>query len=215
MLPVPRTHDPLAAGWVTGLFLLCLLVLAVVNRTAPRTWRILFQAAFSMRLSKQTMREDVDLQDRNFLGLLLVSVIAIGMFVWQVAARGAGVGPAPYPLFVGSVLAVLLVQGLLPRMVSVLIKADAGANEFLYTGSLLYAWLGLLLLPVTMLAAYHPEWHVWLVRTGAVFVLLTLLYRWVRGAWIGFGEGGFPGYIILYLCAAEIVPALLLVQALR
>ena len=60
MIPAPRPHDPLAADWITALFLVCLVVLTIINHAAPRTWRILLHAAFRMRLGRQTLREDVE-----------------------------------------------------------------------------------------------------------------------------------------------------------
>ena len=42
-----------------------------------------------------------------------------------------------------------------------------------------------------------------------------LAYRWLRGVWIGLGEGVPLRYIILYFCAAELMPVLLAVHAWR
>lgn len=215
MIPVPRPHDPLAADWITALFLGCLLVLAIINHAAPRTWRVLLHSAFRMRLGRQTLREDVDLQDRNFIGLLLVAVAVIALFGWQ-AVAGGGTHQAPtYLLLVGVVAGVFVAQGLLPRLLAGLLRVDAGSSEYLYTGSLLYALLGMVLLPVVVLATYNSEWRGALILAGSAVLAITVLYRWVRGVWIGLGEGVSPGYIFLYLCAAEIMPVLLAIHALR
>ncbi len=213
MIPVPRTHDPLGADWVTGLFLLCFVVLAIINRAAPRTWRILGQAAFRMRLGRQTLREDVDLQDRNFLGLLLVAVAVIALFCWQVLA-GANTTTG-YGQLVGVAAGVLVAQGLLLRLLASLVRTDAGTNEYVHTGTLLFALMGVLLLPIVILIAYHEPWRNPLQVAGLALLAITVFYRWVRGAWIGLGEGVPAGYIILYFCAAEIVPVLLAYHALR
>ncbi len=215
MVPVPRSHDPLAADWIAALLIGCVVVLAIINRTAPRTWRILGQATFRLRLGSQTLREDVDLQDRNFLGLLLVAVLAIAMLGWQLLVIHGGAVHTTYLTLVAGVAVVLLVQGLLPRLVAGLLHVDAGSSEYLYTGSLLYALTGILLLPLVTVAAYNVDWRDGLLLSGGVLLGLTVLYRWFRGAWIGMGEGLSPGYIILYLCAAEIVPVLLAIHALR
>lgn len=215
MIPAPRPHDPLAADWITALFLTCLLVLAIINHAAPRTWRLLLHAAFRMRLGRQTLREDVDLQDRNFLGLLLVAVAVIALFTWQAIAGSGASGSPPYLMLTGIVAGVFVAQGLLPRMLAGLLRVDAGSSEYLYTGSLLYALLGMMLLPVVILSTYHTEWRGALILTGSALLAVTVLYRWVRGAWIGLGEGVSLGYIILYLCAAEILPVLLAIHAFR
>ncbi|HMC96707.1 MAG TPA: DUF4271 domain-containing protein, partial [Flavobacteriales bacterium] len=65
------------------------------------------------------------------------------------------------------------------------------------------------------IVAYHVEWRSGALVIGAVAVGLLLLYRWVRGAWIGVGEGVPLRYIFLYLCTAEILPVLLVLKAYR
>ncbi len=210
-----RTSDPLNAEWVTLTLLLVLAALAWTNKNSPRKWRLLVQAMSRMRLERQALREEVDLQDRTFLGLLGVSVAVTSLFLWQSTMVLPG-GPAPaYPALMGVVAIVLLLQAVLLRLVGWLFDGDGGLAEYLATGLLLFILLAIMLLPITVLTAYRSAWRDELVVAGLVIGGLLLLYRWVRGAWIGLGEGVRPGYIILYLCAAEAVPLLLFIQSLK
>ena len=88
-----------------------------------------------------------------------------------------------------------------------------GVGGYLRRRLLLWS-LGIALLPVVMLAAYWPEWRPGLLWTGLVLSALALLYRWVRGAWMGLGEGVPLRYIFLYLCAAEMLPLALVLHLL-
>jgi hypothetical protein len=71
------------------------------------------------------------------------------------------------------------------------------------------------LLPVVAVLAYRSEWRHELLWTGMVILALLLLYRWFRGGWLGLSEGVPGRHILLYLCAAEVLPALLLVSLLH
>jgi len=210
-----RLVDPLSADWVSLLLLACLLVLTTINVGSPRKWRVLRQSVWRLRMGQQTLREEVDLRDRNVLGLLIVAAVSIALFLWQ---AGTWQGMAFMPslaVLVGGIIALLVAQALLLWMVAGLVNADGGASEYLFSGSLLFASLGIVLLPVAALMAYQPDWRDALRDIGLGLVGAMLLYRWVRGAWIGIGQGVSPGYILIYLCAAEIMPLLLAAHALQ
>lgn len=210
-----RAVDPMAAEWATGVFLSCLLILATVNIGSPRKWRVLRQAAFRMRMARQTLRDEVDTGDRNVLGLLAVATASLSMLIWQAAMdRVAGSAPSYLTVFLAVALA-LVAQAVILRLCVFLFSADGGITEYIYTGTLLHAAIGIAALPLVVLAAYWPEWRPWLLPLGLALLVLGLLYRWMRGAWIGLGEGVPLRYIFLYLCGAEILPLCLLLAALR
>ncbi|MFZ1692080.1 MAG: DUF4271 domain-containing protein [Flavobacteriales bacterium] len=209
-----RFIDPLTASWVAGLFLSCVLILATVNIGSPRKWRVLRQAAFRARLGQQTLREEVDTSDRNVLGLLAVGVAAMAMLLWQSAFVFSGHAPDYWKVFL-MVVAVLFGQALLLRTIAAIARADAGITEYIYTGALLHAAVGIVALPVSVLAAYQPVLRFWLIALGLGLLAAGLLYRWLRGALISLGEGVPLRFLLLYICAAEIGPLALALSALR
>lgn len=210
-----RVVDPLGAEWVTLLLLAAVAVLAWVNISAPKQWRLLAQAMFRMRLGRQALRDEVDLQDRTFIALLGTSVAVLTLFGWQTWVLRMPAPPPSYPLLLGLVALVLVAQVLQVRLVAWLFQGDGGLDEYLTTGLLLLILLGMALLPLAVFVAFRPGLRPWALLAGSALVAALLLYRWVRGVWIGRGEGVSPGYIILYLCAAEAVPLLLLIHGLR
>lgn len=215
MEPRLRTLDPLNAEWVTLVLVVVLAALAYTNINSPRKWRLLAQGMFRMRLGRQTLREEIDLQDRTFIGLLLVAVAVLAMFLWQGAVLLDPADRPPYHWFALGVATVLLIQGVLLRFIAAVSATDRGITEFLSTGLLLFILMGVALLPVVALMAYRSQWRPVLLPAGMAVVAILVLYRWVRGAWVGTSEGVPLRYIILYLCAAEIVPILLLIHAWR
>jgi hypothetical protein len=210
-----RGVDPINAEWVMGLVLLVLVVLAITNYGAARKWRSLGQAMFRMRLGRQALRDEIHLQDRTFLGLILASTVVISLFLWQLfVLRDPGAAPA-FGFLLPAVVGILMVNVLVVHALRHLLNTDHGLLEHLHAGLLLLILTGLLLLPVVVLMVTGPAWRPLLERAGIATVSGLVLYRWVRGAWIGVGEGVPLRYIILYLCAAEMVPVLLLLRALH
>ncbi len=208
-----RSVDPLSAEWVTVVLIGVIFLMALINMSSPRKWRLLGQSMFRMRLGKQALREEMDLQDRAFLGLLLVGTTILSLFCWQVmSVRGLGTA---FPSLMLLVAGVVVGHYLILRVVGGLMRSSPGIEEYLYTGFLIFILSGLVLLPIVVLIAYRTALRPGAILVGAGALVLLLLYRWLRGAWIGVGEGVPLRYIILYFCAAELLPVLLVMDHWR
>ena len=210
-----RINDPLSADWVTGILLLVFVLLAYTNVASPKKWRLLWSSMFTLRLGKQVLREDVDPQDRTLIGLIVVAVVMLALFAYQVAVV-SGVPSSDLALFGRSLLFVvvaLLAQVLVLNLMGVLFRADGGLMEYLYTMLLITIVLGMVLLPVVLLVAYQPGLRSVLVPLGGTVVALLVLYRWSRAVLIGVGEGVPLRHVFLYLCTAEIVPVVLAIHS--
>lgn len=214
-----RVHDPLGADWMAALFLLAVGVLAWINLASPKKWRVLAGAALGMRLGKQTLRDDLDLRDRTLVVLFVMAVMLIALFVYQaVVARGlVDPGLGRYGRILVVLVVLMLAQLLVLRSAGVLAGSEQGLDEYLYTALLFYIVLGLLLLPITAMAAfpYSLPMRRGLFIAGAVCVAAMMVMRWLRAVVIGVGEGVPARFIFLYLCAAEILPVALLCEQAR
>ena len=211
-MDVARVVDPYKPEWVAMLFLIVVAALAWTNVNSPRKWRLLAQAAFRMRLGKQVLREEAALRDRTFLGLVLVAMAVLSLFLWQ--RLGADQGLAGYATLASMACLLVLAHIVIVEVLSWLFQADGGLHEHLTTGLLLLILTGMVLLPITMLVAYRPDQRPLLLILGTVLILVLVVYRWVRGLWIGLSEQVPLRYIILYLCAAEAVPLAFLWRSL-
>jgi hypothetical protein len=210
-----RFTDPLSTEWVTTMLLLVFMLLAYTNVAAPKKWRLLWGALFTLRLGKQAMREDVDLQDRTLIGLLCTALVVLALFAYQaevlLGARATGL--VVFGRTLGLVVLLLLAQVVVLWLVNFLFRVDGGTREYLYTVLLLTVTLGLLLLPVVTLMAYQPDWRGVLLPVGAVLATAYVGYRWFRGVVIGVGMGVPPRHVFLYLCTAEILPVALAIRS--
>ena len=208
-----RTADPLSAEWVTVLLLVVLTLMALVQLGAPRKWRSLGRSMFSIRLGRQALREEMGLRDRSFLGLLLLGGALLALFTWQAMRLNGWGGTYLVPL--GVVVALVMGHFVLLRALGAMLRIDAGMQEYTYTGLLVFIMAGLALLPLVVGIAYRPTWRTGALLAGGIVLGVLLVYRWLRGVWIGLGEGIPLRYIIIYFCAAELMPVLLAVHTWR
>lgn len=216
MRPDPlRAVDPFNAEWVTIVLLLSVCLLALINLGAPRKWGVLAQALFRLRLGRQVLRDEVDLRDRALVGLLVLAVAVLALFGWQLDQLWRPEAHYSYGRWSLVVAAVMVGQLVVNGSVARIIGDRSILMEHSYTGLLLHVLAGLLMLPVVALLAYRSEWRHELLWTGLFILGALLLYRWFRGGWLGLSEGVPGRHILLYLCAAEVLPALLLISLLH
>jgi hypothetical protein len=211
-----RAADVLGKDWVAAVLLLVIGMVAWVNMASPRQWTVLRRSFFSFRLGKQSLRDELTLQDRTLVGLLATSVVLIALFAYQVLVFKGWLPPGvtAFGRTLMVVAATIVARILLMRLLSVLADADGGTAEYLYTVVVFEVVLGLLLLPLCMLMAYpfHIGWRSWLWEVGLGVAVAVGLFRWARAVLVGIGNGVPFRYIFLYLCAAEILPVALAVE---
>jgi len=214
-----RAIDVLGKDWVVAVLLTVFGIVAWVNMASPRQWSVIRHSFFAFRLGKQSLRDELSLQDRTLLALLAVAVVLIALFSYQVVVFNGWVipGVAVFGRILALVVAVLIARILLLRCLSLLTNEDGGTAEYVDTLVTFTIVLGLALLPVAMLIAYpmHTAWRSWLWLAGVAVAAAVLLFRWLRAAVIGIGSGVPLRYIFLYLCAAEILPVALALQQAR
>ena len=70
---------------------------------------------------------------------------------------------------------------------------------------------GVLLIPVLILSLYSPAHYI--LFAGILLFFIFLVIRWVKTFLIGLSIGGFSVlHLILYLCALEIIPVLVVIK---
>ncbi len=212
-----RPTDPLNADWTVLLLLVCIGVLGWINLVSPKKWRLISGSFLSFRLGRQSMRDDIDPQDRTLIVLVLMSSCVLALFLYEFGSLRASLDPGlgDWTKVLGLCMAMLLAQVLVLNGLRLLFQGDGGLGEYLYTMLLLHVTLGIMLLPITGMLAFphHVEWRSWLAWAGLGIVAAVVFFRWVRAVVIGVGAGVPIRYIFLYLCALEILPVALLLQA--
>jgi hypothetical protein len=218
-MDVLRGTDPLSGDWMALVVVLATGLLGWINVVAPKKWRLLTSTVFGLRLGRQSMRDEVDLQDRTLVALVIMAmgVLALFLYQWGVLYGGGTQGLLVWARIFGLCLALFVGQVLLLRMLGLLFRGDGGSMEYVYTLLLLNVALGVALLPVVALMAWphQPSWRPWISGLGLFLLGAMLLFRWFRALLCGRGGGLPTGYVLLYLCALEILPVALALQHLR
>lgn len=210
-----RFDDPLSADWVTALLLALLFTVAWLDLLAPGRWRSFLVGAVGMGAARPGIVVDPDRQERFFMLPVLIALVSTALFLWQLDSCTGRDGPLGFPIWLACVAVALVVHLVITRVLGFVFRDTGILAGHVQAGLQLFVVAGLLLLPVVVLTAYRAEWRGVLPMVGAAVLAGSLLHRWVRGVRAGWG-GGIPlRFIMIYLCAAEILPVLLLVQALR
>ncbi|MCB0795730.1 MAG: DUF4271 domain-containing protein [Flavobacteriales bacterium] len=210
-----RAEDFLRSDGITLLLVLVLAGAAWLSSSAPRKWRAILKGLFRMRLSPQMMREDLDLRQRSSLAAFFLSTVLIAVFFRQAMVEQGSdrMGPWGFLGLLGLLLLVVLVHVLLIKGLGAFFKGDGGATEYVSTLLLLLTVNGWTLFPVIVLATYLPGLRTEMMVLGMVLTMALLVFRWFRALWVGRDEGLQFRFILLYLCAAEIGPILIAIQA--
>jgi len=218
-----RATDPLAGDWILLVMLAILGTLGWINLVSPKKWRLLSRSFFSFRLGRQSLRDELDLQDRTLIGLAVMASAALALFAYQYMVLSAHVSPGVglwIKLF-GVFLGLLAGQVILIHLAGSLFQLNGGLSEYLYTVLLLHVILGVALVPLTASIAWPHDaaittnapsmmhWRLWGLRLGLGVVVLFTAFRWIRAVVLGVAEGVPLRYIFIYLCALEILPVAL------
>lgn len=209
----PRALDAFSADWIVLVLLVCVGTLGWINLVSPKKWRLITRSIFSFRLGRQSMRDDIDPQDRTLIAMVIMASAVIALFAFQFAVR-LDVVPANFGWWArifGSALGLLLLQVVLLRGMVLLFQGDGGLTEYTFTLLLLHVAVGIALLPVVGVMAYphHIAWRAWAAWAGVGIVAAATVFRWLRALVVGVGSGVPVRYIFIYLCALEILPVAL------
>lgn len=214
-----RVVDALGSGWLAGVLILAVGMLAWVNMVSPRQWVVLSRSFGALRLGRHRLREELDMRDRTLTGLAVMSTIVIALFGYQVFLYHEWIQPGimGFLRVLLVVTVVMVAQVALLQTIRLLPTSDGGLEEYLYTVIVFHVVLGLILLPVVTLMSFPAKvsWREWIWLTGLTIVGATVLFRWVRAVVVGMGNGTPLRYIFLYLCALEILPAALAIEQAR
>lgn len=208
---IARIADPLQSPWLTALFLLMVVVLAWCNVRSPQRVRAILGATLLLRPPRQLFRDDIDMRDRLIVILAALSLISISAFIYQSAVVQGYLSPerSVFLTIMAVVLGAFLFGMILIRFTAWVYSADEGLMLYLNHTVLQLILLGVVLVPLSVFVNFSTLPRSLLLQAGVILFFITLLVRWVRGFSLGLNAGIPLLYIVLYLCAAEILPALI------
>ena len=197
-------------------FLTLLFVLAWVRMEYPKRYGRLIKSFVSQQSMFQVMREELVYSHRASISLTFVFVFSASIFLtlagmffgysWSIS----GDKYLQFFIWVGVIMSVYLVRWILSGITASLLRDNVYIRTHLFLISIVNKVIGLLLLPLSILAAYlSVETGKKIIYIGFVLWSLIMIYRLLK-EFIFSREYKIPYlYFILYLCAFEISPIII------
>lgn len=201
-----------------AVLLLVLVGLAFIRFAYPKRLQRLLQALLRVRILLQLMREEMVLTHHTAVILFLsfsgtsalLLYLAAHHFEWHLTEL---LGPALFPVLFGVITLVYVGKIIVVKTIQVLFLIQSVLWEYLNYTFVVNALLGIVWIPLLMLALVSSSGMLQAVLFLALGIFaLGWLIRMGQGILLAFNQR-VPGvYIILYLCALEILPLLVLAK---
>lgn len=202
------------------LFLAFVLTVAIKVSDLKKT-RYVLSAVFSFRIGKQLYREEYGLGKRSAIFFSVNYILLIPLLIFELN-RFYNFGLfetnsdfIQYLFFLVITLTVYSVKHLFIGFLSLLLKAPNLTKEYWFTVLVFSHALTILLFPIMVVLLFSNIESVYLIYTGISLFIVFYTLRLVRVLAIMYSEQNVGiVYIIMYLCALEILPFLVLIKFL-
>ncbi|MGZ3945629.1 MAG: DUF4271 domain-containing protein [Mucilaginibacter sp.] len=207
--------------WVLVIIIGLLLYTAVLNRLMSKDVESVWSSFYSKRVLSQVSKEDSMIGSWTFIGLFLFFGLTFGLFLYQFSAyQHVYYTISGFPLFISLTFIILVlfaVKFLLVKFLGFVFNINKVITEYLSVSYLTYFNMAFVFLPVavcfSLLADGLIPYVLWLAYglIAAIFV-----WQYLRGSVEIISNILFHKfYLIVYLCALEICPVLILIKALK
>ncbi len=206
-------------NWIAGLLLLSLFVFSWMKILYQKYVEQVVITVVNYQASVRLLREKNVLFKNMAVGLNVVFSINLGLFVFftlayfnvsQVIADRNFLSVLIYCFAIGVIYSV---KTLSCKLIGYIFLAQDEFKEYVHNFNLFNKNIGLFLFPIVITMPYISDYMEPLVIFSGMAVFSSLfVLRTVRGFQIIIRKGVSTFYLILYLCAIEILPVLLLVK---
>jgi hypothetical protein len=211
----PSLRNNLGFNWLTGILILCFIIFTNTHFLYSKRLKQIFNAAFARRYVNQLVREGGLFKERISLGLLFIFFTTATIFIFQGIRYILNINLIHPELTFCAIFAGFLLFWLfkvtLIRFLGFVFKTDSSSYEYNLTSLIYFEIIGLVLLPLSLLVIYQdPQLF---SKIGLLILLIGLLLNLSRGFLVGLHNTKFSlVYLILYLCALEILPLFVVVK---
>lgn len=214
-IPVVKDEAPWIIPFLFLIFLICGMVFSIFNRE----FRLLLSSIFRRGGLGKLFLEENHLLKRTQNILFGTYLFSFSLFLFQTLkfyqATGFGWN---IPLYPGLLVCVLILTGFKLLMIKFLGNLFSCKKEAIYyhTGIVLTCiYAGLLIIPISLgIKLASPSIAAFLINTGLVSVSIFYLLGLLIGINTGMKSSTISKFhLILYLCALEILPVIVLIKA--
>ncbi len=201
--------------------LICLLVIGIANYYFPLKFRETLMAAWNGRFYSQLERDGGLMKDWVSFFLYLNYLLVLALFIYQGVKYFNLFDDFGYNsliFFLTNLLLFLalfyLVKYVVLYFLAWVFKSYSPTESYFRNILVVNQFTGIVLLPLLIINTYNPS--AFILYFAIILLILINLYKVLRGSFLGHQRLGFSAYyLILYLCAVEIAPLLLMIKILK
>ncbi|MCT4623683.1 MAG: DUF4271 domain-containing protein [Schleiferiaceae bacterium] len=209
------------SDWMVGVLLVSLILMAIIRFSFSKYLHRVIDAIVNAQTSNSLF---VEKNMRNLRGAIFMNCLFFvngALFLSQYSSELMSLKHAnnSFSFFLYCLLALLLIylgKLIVIRTFGYIFNGTKESKEYMHTVFLYNKNLGMFLLPITLsvpFIAYHAVPY--LLNAGLIMALVFFLFRIARGLKILFRKHVSIFYMILYLCALEILPLLMIYKLLK
>ncbi len=210
---IPKTSN----DWIAVHLIILLVLLAWVRFFYRKRLSQVFSSVVANHYFYQLSREGNLFRERISIPLFSIYLVSLSLFIYLLIVYfvpPSFTGLQGIKLFSAIILVVLIVwilkNGII-NLTGIIFKDFYSATDILLTNFVFNLVLGLVLLPVVIIAVYYNYENI--LYAGLVVWLLLTLYRIGRELFSGISSSNYSLYYrILYLCTLEILPLLVVTK---
>ena len=208
--------------WVLVIIFVLLIYMGILNRIMSKDIGSIWSSFYSKRVLSQVSKEDTMINSWTFIALFLLFAATFGLFLYQFSlyrhvyyTKVSG-----FSLFVtltGIILILFAVKFVVVKFLGFVFNIGKLLSEYLSVSYLTYFNIAFVFLPVTVCFSLLTDklipYTLW-AAYGLIAVIIV--WQYLRGSVEIISNILFyKFYLIVYLCALEICPILILIKALN
>ena len=205
--------------WPVGILIFCFFVVSYIRITRKKYLKDMLQGLYSRPMFRQMIREGVLYSSGLVFPMTLVILLTYSVFAYQLInlfnpTALSHIEPYRMLLYLfGGILALLLTKTLLVRGAGFLFKTSESADEYASNSYFFHIITAITLLPVLFFSIFDKS--SFLTYLSILLIALLFIYRILRGILISWEMRKYSLYQnLLYLCALEFLPILVIIKAI-
>jgi len=209
-----------SAVWPSVIIIFCFGIFIFLRISSYSKVINTFRSSYSMQSIKQLEREEFNPFNPTSFGLSLLFILLFSFFIYKINSEFNYVLPqksdfTQYLFFVGCMCVFLPVKFGIRKIIGHVSNTPALTTELFYNNLVINQTLGLLLLPIMVVAEFSKaNTHYALIVTVIVFAA-SLIIKLYRGVLFSLFENHIGLLqVFIYLCALEILPFLVFLKFL-
>lgn len=212
---VPQSRETTNFDWLTGLFILCLILLVWIKYEAERRIAAIFKGVFAKHNMNQLLRDGDIIHERVTPGLMFIYLISLASLLMLIISKyGHGYVWTDnnfilFSILVSSLLILWLFKIMAIRVAGKIFRTRVETEEYVVTNIIFNVATGLVIFPFVF-TGYYSQNEISIYIAIAILAVGIVL-KFIRSIFVGLSAQTFPVvYLFLYLCTLEILPFLIM-----